>query len=203
MTLFHKPGKKHIVPDALSCLPSFARDELNPTTLDTDPLDILFGHALHGNSPEQPQPTVIGIALTNDFKQKVIAGYSTDKRWSRVLHALQNNSNSSVPVTLPYHIHENLLYTNDAQGVAQELTYDPFIFVPKDYRVKVDFTQIQLDSPPPTCPKWPDLAPAMPAAGADLGNTTHLQWHPRCILSHCLQLAFLVTESQDALLRTM
>jgi hypothetical protein len=64
--LYHKPGKIYIILDALSHLLLFIKDESDPTTLDTNPLDILFGHAFHGD--QQPDLVVIRIAISNDFK---------------------------------------------------------------------------------------------------------------------------------------
>ena len=71
LDICHKPGKAHLVPDALSWLPS-----LNGIPSK----DALTGelNALHGTS-------ITLVQIHNDFKDCIKAGYDTDQFWRKVL----------------------------------------------------------------------------------------------------------------------
>ena len=80
----YKPGKKNIVPDALSRL---LRDRLECEP-DVEPEGIL--DALHGNPEEEPRGfTYIFAAslleLSADFKARLIQGLKDDKRWKNIV----------------------------------------------------------------------------------------------------------------------
>ena len=71
LDICHKPGKAHLVPDALLWLPS-----LNSTPLK----DALMGEldALHRTS-------ITLVQICDDFKEHIKAGYNTDQFWRKVL----------------------------------------------------------------------------------------------------------------------
>lgn len=71
----HKPGKQHIVPDALSRLAS-ANDSHN--NHDEGELDALFTASLVEMDPE--------------FKKKIIDGYRDDPQWAKTIAVLDNGS---------------------------------------------------------------------------------------------------------------
>ena len=80
----HKPGKKHIVPDALSRLPnSAATAEAVSCQHPTDgELDVLYGHAYTAASL---------VELSSKLRQQLIDGYQKDSAWSKVLATLEAN----------------------------------------------------------------------------------------------------------------
>lgn len=74
----HKPGKEHIVPDALSRL---ASANINPPSSDPDyeELDALFTY----------NTTLIRINL--ELLQKIVKGYEADSWWSKLLRQVKAN----------------------------------------------------------------------------------------------------------------
>ncbi|GFG05012.1 hypothetical protein IFM61606_00512 [Aspergillus udagawae] len=55
--------------------------------------------------------------------------------------------------------------TQDSQKVAQDLDYDPFIFMPHEWRVTVDFAKFPLTSAPPSVPKFQEEKVRMTPVG--------------------------------------
>src|SRR5436190_17489060 len=71
LDIHHKPRKTHLVPDALSQLPS-----LNSTPSEDAPMGEL--NALHGTS-------ITLVQICDDFKDCIKARYDTDQFWKKVL----------------------------------------------------------------------------------------------------------------------
>jgi hypothetical protein len=63
------------------------KDEPELIMLDSDHLDILFGYAFHND--ELADPVMVGVAISDEFKQKIIKGYPADNWWSKVIQILQ------------------------------------------------------------------------------------------------------------------
>ncbi|CEN62173.1 hypothetical protein ASPCAL08811 [Aspergillus calidoustus] len=106
LRFFHKPGKTHIVPDALSRLPSWARDDVE------DSIDMLyswFGDEDH--RPNEGEPHVMTIKLAADFEQRIRDGYQKEGRWTSIIKILKDNEGSPSPVRLPFRVQDNLIYT--------------------------------------------------------------------------------------------
>ena len=74
----YRPGKTHIVPDALSRLPSRNTGGEGIDSLDVDSLHTCMEHAYHGALVE----------LSESFKQRTIRGYEEDPAWSAILKML-------------------------------------------------------------------------------------------------------------------
>ena len=73
----HKPGKEHIIPDALSRL---ASANVRPILADDhSELDVLYVY----------NTTV--VEMSNDFRKRLIAGYSTDKLWINIIQMIDTN----------------------------------------------------------------------------------------------------------------
>ena len=73
----HKPGKEHIIPDALSRL---ASTTLRPILADDhSELDVLY---VYNNTV---------VEMSNDFRKRLIAGYSTDKLWVKIMQMIDIN----------------------------------------------------------------------------------------------------------------
>ena len=74
LNMIYKPGKSHLVPDALSRLPSTASMDSK-----TDSLDLDSAHAYNG---------VVAV-MSQDFKSRVMKGYQDDKAWSSTIKMLK------------------------------------------------------------------------------------------------------------------
>jgi hypothetical protein len=111
--VYHKPGKQHVVPDALSRLPSSAKStELSETNI----LDAL--HASVNTSVTQADEVVYNYAaslveMSPEFRERPLQGYSADTRWSKIIETLKSNDESPVPAHLPYMLDDDLLYLVD------------------------------------------------------------------------------------------
>jgi hypothetical protein len=93
----HKPGKTHIVPDALSRLPS-----LNGAMTDNAAEGEL--DALHAESTTLLQ-------LHDEFKSRITAGYETDKYWGRILQQLKDNAQlGHNAAQLPFALEDGLIF---------------------------------------------------------------------------------------------
>jgi hypothetical protein len=55
--------------------------------------------------------------------------------------------------------------TEDAQRAAQNEEYDPFVFMPEEWRVNIDFSLFPLPSIPPAMPKFAEEKAPMTAVG--------------------------------------
>ncbi|KAJ9405571.1 hypothetical protein DTO045G8_6601 [Paecilomyces variotii] len=112
--LRHKAGKRNVVADALSRLPSpnSAPDEAE---LDRE---VFFGSAYAGDATEQPLYSTTLLELSEDFKQQLLQGYQADPHWSRVIAMLRtydDQQDENAPA-LPFILREGLLYTIDMDG---------------------------------------------------------------------------------------
>jgi hypothetical protein len=83
----YKPGKLYIIPNILSWLPSFAKE------LVEDLLEVL-----HAN------PAILGIKLSESFKQAVIEGYDTDLSYQTICKTIKANITSPAPAWLAFKI---------------------------------------------------------------------------------------------------
>lgn len=84
----HKPGKEHIVPDALS---RFASANSPPTDARYSELDGLF---LYNTTLVEIHPILVS---------QILAGYDADPWWARLWLQIQRNNNLSTdPATLPF-----------------------------------------------------------------------------------------------------
>ena len=80
LDISYKPGKEHIVPDALSRLASLNKHELPDHHSELDSLtgEVLFTAAL--------------VQMDESFHNKVLDGYSKDDFWARTLKQVKDNS---------------------------------------------------------------------------------------------------------------
>jgi hypothetical protein len=77
----HKPGKQHIVPDALSRLSS-ASSSCPDTSGHGGELDALYGFAY---------TTTALVELHDDLKKQLLEGYAKDPSWQKVIDVLDAN----------------------------------------------------------------------------------------------------------------
>ena len=83
----HKPGKEHIVPDALSRLASLNQD--STIAPEHSELDVLFTTSL--------------VQMSTDFHDRCVQGYQQDPYWKRISRQLDNNMDLSKNATsLPF-----------------------------------------------------------------------------------------------------
>ena len=109
--LRHKPGARHIVPDALSRLP--VKDPKREG-LDGQ-LDAWLGDGSHEEQLlDCAYTSYSNIEMSNDFKAKLIQGYQDDYRWRRIIEQLiANEELGENASTLPFEIDEELVYRVD------------------------------------------------------------------------------------------
>lgn len=81
----HKPGKEHIIPDALSRLPSANSSGYN---LEYAKLNVLFVY----------HTTLVQINL--DLVKRILDGYNADEWWSKVRKQVLNNQELGVDKAL-------------------------------------------------------------------------------------------------------
>lgn len=79
LVIRHKPGKQHIMPDALSRL---ATDNIGIQNTDDGELDVLFTTSL--------------VKMNNSFCQKVVDGYAKDPVWKKILSILEVDHRSEL-----------------------------------------------------------------------------------------------------------
>ena len=97
LDIHHKPRKTHLVPDALSWLPS-----LNGTPSEDAPMGEL--NAFHGTS-------IMLVQIHDDFKDCIKARYDTDQFWKKVLLQLQDNTKLGPNAAqLPFELKDSLIY---------------------------------------------------------------------------------------------
>ena len=78
----HKPGKRHVVPDALSRLPSSDSSASEKSASDAGELDALYACAYTSTTL---------VELSPELKQQMIDGYQKDSAWKKVLQTLKSN----------------------------------------------------------------------------------------------------------------
>lgn len=88
----HKPGKLHIVPDALSRLATSNQD---PTMSEEGELDVLF--------------TTSMVSLHDDFRKVISNGYENDPIWAKILKTLTKNGTED-GAELPFVVEDGLIF---------------------------------------------------------------------------------------------
>lgn len=102
--IYHRPGRQHIVADALSRLPSRATN----SPPNDDLLFTLFSHTY----PAAAYTTTL-VAMSPEFRDALISGYRTDPRWRVIYEQVKDEQDkgSHDQARLPYKIDDELLYT--------------------------------------------------------------------------------------------
>ena len=106
----HKPGKQHIVPDALSRL---ASANTNPPRHDEGELDALFTASL--------------VEMDSAFKQRILDGYKTDLNWQKIASTLDQNAElgSEGAANLPFYRGEDGLIFRSEGITTGDHAYEP------------------------------------------------------------------------------
>lgn len=115
LEIVYKPGKLHIIPDALSRLPSFAEEPVE------DSLE-----ALHAD------PTILGVELSESFKQAVIEGYDTDPSCRTVRETIEANMISPAPARLAFELQDGLIYTKEGKLLCPRSTMKDVLAIAHD-----------------------------------------------------------------------
>ena len=110
LDVYHKAGKLHLVPDALSRLQARQSRATNEELVGSDAgiLDSLTADA---------HPTAITtVEMDNTFRRRVQDGYEQDGRWKRIKNILQDNeSRGDNAMNLPFVIDMHLIYYEDPE----------------------------------------------------------------------------------------
>ena len=86
----HKPGKEHIVPDALSSLASVIKLTLPK---DHPELDVLYACATQALPSETPYSyTATMVEMSESFCDRLLLGYDTDPHWKRIASIVDDNT---------------------------------------------------------------------------------------------------------------
>ena len=86
----HKPGKEHIVPDALSSLASVTKSTLPKDHLK---LDVLYACATQALPSETLYSyTATMIEMSESFRDRLLLGYNTDPHWKRIASIIDDNA---------------------------------------------------------------------------------------------------------------
>ena len=93
-----KPGRQHIVPDALSRLPT----KQSPQETEDALADLDEGHVFHATIAE----------MSEDFRSAIKDGYKTDKHWAKVLVSLEQDTKEDD--IAQYVLRGELIYLVDA-----------------------------------------------------------------------------------------
>ncbi|KZZ93079.1 Ribonuclease H-like protein [Ascosphaera apis ARSEF 7405] len=110
LQIYHRPGRLHIVPDALSRLPSRL---VTPTTQD----DIIFNLLLQAAYPAYAYTATL-VAMSDELRQRFLSGYQDDSHWRPVYQQVQQQLKKppAERPELPYTIEDDLLYTIGLKG---------------------------------------------------------------------------------------
>ncbi|TAQ86585.1 hypothetical protein B7494_g5085 [Chlorociboria aeruginascens] len=117
--IFYKPGKSYVVPDALSRLPS--TNVPSPDLDASEELDTL-NHCAPSSAYHY---TAALIAMSPELKQKIAAGYAADPKWSKILEILQAEQKRANPSTLPFELHDQLIFRISPDGIPRRLCVPP------------------------------------------------------------------------------
>ncbi|SLM33512.1 reverse partial [Lasallia pustulata] len=106
-----RPGKQHIVPDALSRLMNKAAEERVGTSSDEGTLDEVFAFY------------VSLVELTESYRAKLVKAYNEDKQWSKIIGALRKHAESQKkekepepPKNIQFRLIEGLVYYQELNG---------------------------------------------------------------------------------------
>jgi hypothetical protein len=101
LSIYHKPGKDNIVPDALSRLPT-NKPVVEPDSI----LDTLFTEPVYAFN-------TLLVEMDSGFKKALMDGYESDPHWKDILMAVQKNlaKDEADRTELPYEIDDGLLYS--------------------------------------------------------------------------------------------
>ena len=108
--VFHRPGRTNRIADALSRLPSATP---SPAKREDD-LDALWTTPTDNDTPYAFQAST--MHMSDEFRQKIMDGYDTDPRWSRVRRQLREEGSDPMTPTLPYLIEDGFLYSVQDDG---------------------------------------------------------------------------------------
>jgi integrase-like protein len=124
LRVFHRPGKTNAIADALSRLQAKKTSDTNLMDLD----------ALHANAY-----TATLVELSDDFRAKLLDGYTKDTRWSKVMNILKSSEESDDPMkaVLPYFLERDLLYTTGTSSTERKLCI-PRSLVPEIFELAHD-----------------------------------------------------------------
>ena len=102
----HKPGKTHIIPNALSHLASCKETARSIAEGELDALAATV-QEIWAN------PTTL-VELSNDFKEKLKTGYNNNPGWRHIRNIVTSNNGHEVNAAkLPYQIKNDLIYYKD------------------------------------------------------------------------------------------
>ena len=108
----HKPGKKNVVPDALSRLAS--TNVTHSALPQHDELEALHGYAY----------TTTLVGMSEDFKRRIVKGYQVDPSWKKVLAILYSNDSNEDVARLPFVLGEKVDIT-EANPTLPQATESP------------------------------------------------------------------------------
>lgn len=108
LVIKHKPGKQHIIPDALSRLEAEGNGQLE--NQGEGKLDVLFTTTL--------------IEMNKEFREKLIQGYKDDRFWSKITNLLHKEKTSLSPPGLPFCLENNLIFRRDGY-VSSDHAFEP------------------------------------------------------------------------------
>ena len=86
----HKPGKEHIVPDALSRLASTTKSSLSEDHSELDALYACATQALEDGSVYAYSATM--VQMDEAFRESLVLGYGTDSHWTRIAEIIDANA---------------------------------------------------------------------------------------------------------------
>ncbi|GAW26152.1 hypothetical protein SAMD00023353_2201730 [Rosellinia necatrix] len=124
-TVLHKPGKLHIIPDALSRLPTVTESpephpdlEFLPDDAEEQwafPADVLPALRLattFGLKGDQPSKGIALIQMSPEFKAQLRQGYKEDPKWVNTLKLVTQNMNldAANQANLPFQLRDGLLW---------------------------------------------------------------------------------------------
>ena len=88
LVIRHKPGKQHVVPDALSRLEN---SYMNPAAPDIGELDALTVYVPDQQATITYCFTVALVEMSTEFKQRLTKGYTTDPAFKHIISVLDDN----------------------------------------------------------------------------------------------------------------
>lgn len=108
LVIKYKPGKHHIISDALFRLEAEGKEVLD--NQGEGELDVLFTTTL--------------IEMSKEFREKLIQGYKDDRFWSRIRALLPKEKPSSSSSNLPFCLENNLIFCHD-RYISSDHAFEP------------------------------------------------------------------------------